>query len=430
MELSLNIAAQKAIRILESRSFHAYIVGGCVRDMFLSRDPQDWDITTDALPPDILDCFDGYKILKTGMKHGTVTVFIDSTPLEITTHRIDGNYSDSRRPDTVTFTENLKEDLKRRDFTINAIAYHPSGQIYDFFDGEKDIKQKVIRCVGDADVRFSEDALRILRALRFSSQLGFSIDALTAESIHKNAALLGLIARERIGSEFSKLLLGQNVEQVLANYWDVFERILPSFDYDKDTWEHTASLVQNAPHNLVIRLALLIYPTVKVKADGEENVKIKCHNMLRALSFNHKTSFAVISLLLAMDREVTANKIDIKVLLNLIGKETFERLIDVWKVMVESDEIKQKSICAALDVYHQILENNECFSLKQLAINGSDLIELGIKNGKEIGDKLNALLQMVIEEKIENNKAILIAVAETIEQNHLKNQLGYHNKIM
>ena len=333
MELSLNIAAQKAIRILESRSFHAYIVGGCVRDMFLSRDPQDWDITTDALPPDILDCFDGYKILKTGMKHGTVTVFIDSTPLEITTHRIDGNYSDSRRPDTVTFTENLKEDLKRRDFTINAIAYHPSGQIYDFFDGEKDIKQKVIRCVGDADVRFSEDALRILRALRFSSQLGFSIDALTAESIHKNAALLGLIARERIGSEFSKLLLGQNVEQVLANYWDVFERILPSFDYDKDTWEHTASLVQNAPHNLVIRLALLIYPTVKVKADGEENVKIKCHNMLRALSFNHKTSFAVISLLLAMDREVTANKIDIKVLLNLIGKETFERLIDVWKVM-------------------------------------------------------------------------------------------------
>jgi len=384
-----------------------------VRDRFLLRDPEDWDITTDALPEDIIHSFSGFKILKTGMKHGTITVFIDASPLEITTHRIDGDYSDRRRPDTVTFTESLKEDLKRRDFTINAIAYHPSGQVHDFFDGEKDIEKKIIRCVGDANVRFSEDALRILRALRFSAQLGFSIAEETAESIHKNAELLRYVARERIGSEVRKLLLGQNAGQILAGYLDVLNVIIPSFDACNNTWESNAHLVSKAPCDLALRLALLLYPAVKVEAEGEEQVKDKCQNMLRALSIDHKTSLAVISLILAMKMEIIPNKIGIKTLLHSIGKETFERLLAIRKVIDASDDMRQKKLCDAEALYHVILKDNECYSLRQLTINGADLMELGILNGKQIGNMLSALLQMVIEEKVENDKTALVEAVKT-----------------
>ena len=227
MNIRLPIYVQTALQKLNTAGHKAYIVGGCVRDSLIGRTPNDWDITTDALPEQIIAIFANDRVIPTGIQHGTVTVLLDGQPLEITTYRIDGKYSDNRRPDSVSFTQSLQEDLLRRDFTINAMAYHPKIGIVDCYSGLADLSSQRLVCVGDPEKRFAEDALRILRALRFSAQFGFSIEKMTAKAIHRLAPLLRGISAERIQAELSKMLCGEHVRSVMLNYSDVLSVILP-----------------------------------------------------------------------------------------------------------------------------------------------------------------------------------------------------------
>lgn len=265
------------LRALNERGHEAYVVGGCVRDSLLGRTPTDWDVTTSALPEEtagIFDALGGYTVAKTGLAHGTLTIIKEHCPVEITTYRVDGAYSDARHPDAVRFTRSLREDLSRRDFTINAMAYHPDVGLVDYFSGRADLEARRICCVGDPDKRFGEDALRILRALRFASVLEFSLEKMTGESLHRQAFLLRQIAAERIAAEMNKLLCGPATFPVLMEYPDVFEVILPELSpmrdhpqynaYHKyDIYEHTMRAVQAAPPLSVLRWVLLLHDSGK-----------------------------------------------------------------------------------------------------------------------------------------------------------------------
>ena len=275
MKINLPKEVKKAIALLEAKGFVAYVVGGCVRDSVMGKEPADWDITTSAKHEQTAQSFKDYRTIETGIKHGTLTVLIDQMPLEITTFRIDGRYSDQRRPDSVSFTQDLKLDLSRRDFTVNALAYSPRTGLVDEFDGLGDIKNKVIRCVGQPDARFQEDALRILRALRFASVLDFEIEKSTAQSLFKNRALLDKISAERIQIELIKLLAGPAVERVLLYFRQVLFQIIPELSasdgFDQQDTEkhiftvyehiaHAVSRVKNEPH---LRMAMLLHDVGK-----------------------------------------------------------------------------------------------------------------------------------------------------------------------
>jgi len=274
MVIKIPPQVNRAIEILQSNGHSAYVVGGAVRDMLMDKTAHDWDITTSALPEETLSAFSDFRTIETGLKHGTVTVIVDGMSLEITTFRIEGNYSDNRHPDKVDFTDKIESDLSRRDFTVNAIAFSPHKGFADPFDGQADIKNKVIRCVGNPDKRFSEDALRILRALRFSSVLGFEIDIETAESIRRNYKLLGNISVERIFVETSKLLCGKNAGKILRDFEDVFFFILPEISPLKnctqnherhiyDVWHHTVKAVESIEPVAELRFAMLLHDTGK-----------------------------------------------------------------------------------------------------------------------------------------------------------------------
>ncbi|MBQ5565782.1 MAG: HD domain-containing protein, partial [Clostridia bacterium] len=259
-----------AIEKISKNGFEAYIVGGCVRDSLLGKTPKDYDITTSASPQEVEKIFSDCRVIETGIKHGTVTVLINSMPLEITTFRIDSEYVDNRHPESVTFTKSLREDTARRDFTMNAIAYNNFTGICDFYGGETDIKNKIVRCVGNPDLRFNEDALRIMRAIRFSSVLGFEIEENTRSSIFKNKELLKNISSERIAAELVKLLCGKNAKKVLCEYIDilgvVMPELLPMKDFDQrnahhiyDIWTHTAVAVENIEPAPILRLTALFH---------------------------------------------------------------------------------------------------------------------------------------------------------------------------
>ncbi|MBQ8063719.1 MAG: tRNA nucleotidyltransferase, partial [Clostridia bacterium] len=268
--LSLPGPVETALSLLEAGGFEAYVVGGCTRDSLLGTVPEDWDITTSALPEQTLEVFRDYRTIETGLQHGTVTVRIDKTNLEITTYRVDGKYEDSRHPDAVTFTRSLSEDLARRDFTMNAIAYSPTRGWKDLYGGAEDIEDRLIRCVGDPETRFTEDALRVLRALRFSSVLGFEIEGKTADAIHALKDRINFVAYERIAVELLKLLCGKNVYRVLQDYRDVFAVILPEmepcFDFEQhnpwhiyDVYTHIAKSVEAVRPEPELRLAMLLH---------------------------------------------------------------------------------------------------------------------------------------------------------------------------
>jgi len=255
---------------LENSGYSAYVVGGCVRDALLGNAPQDWDICTSALPQQVINTFSDYRVIKTGIKHGTVTLMLNSNMYEITTFRTEKDYSDNRRPDTVEFVADIKEDLSRRDFTVNAMAYNPKQGLIDLFFGLDDLDMHIIRTVGNADVRFNEDALRILRALRFSAKLCFNIEKSTAASVHRNKGLLNNIAAERILAEFKQLLLSENAVNILREYYDVISVFIPEISpmvgfcqYNSyhcyDVWEHTLHALSYADNNIIIRLAVLFH---------------------------------------------------------------------------------------------------------------------------------------------------------------------------
>lgn len=426
------------IKTFELNSFEAYIVGGCVRDSILGKTPYDWDITTSALPDETIKCFKNFKIIETGLKHGTVTLVINSKFFEITTFRIDGDYTDNRRPDTVLFTPNLKEDLARRDFTINAMAYNQRVGLVDYFGGESDIKNRVIKCVGDSNLRFNEDSLRIMRALRFSSVLNFKIDLNTIESIHKNKLLLKKIAKERINIEFNKLLIGKNVRAILNDFYDVIEVFIPEIQqmigfnqnnpyHHLDVWQHTLESICNSPNKLIYRLTMFFHDIGKPSCYTEDDNNIghfyghskKSAEMafciLKRLKYDNLTIMNVKILVLYHDYNLKASKSAVRRLLNKLGEEQARQLLEIKRADLKAHNPKYineiEVINKVEDLINIIIEENQCFSLKDLKINGRDLIAIGIPKGKEIGVILNRLMDLVIEEKLENDHQALITEA-------------------
>lgn len=390
---------EKALNILNENGFKAYIVGGCVRDSLLDVAPNDWDITTSAKPDEIRDCFKCFKTIDTGIKHGTITVIINGTHLEVTTFRIDGSYSDNRRPDSVFFTNEVSGDLERRDFTINSLAYNNKG-IVDLFGGISDIHNKVIRCVGEPDERFNEDGLRILRAMRFSSVLDFKIDEKTSISIIKNKQLLKNISKERISAEFSKLVKGKNYFKVMMEYKEVIEEFISEIkSLGNAEWENI--LISMAyTDDLVLKLCLLLNETNNAES------------ILKNLKYDGTTIRDVKLIVSYKNEKILDNKINIKMQLKILGYEYYVILLKFKHALLQSQSIKceqeLKLIESAQIILNQIIMNNECYNLKMLEVNGEDLIREGFSKGIYLGSILNELLDLVIEEKLENKKEILI----------------------
>ena len=435
IKINMPLEVEFALNLLNNNGFDAYIVGGCVRDSILGIEPTDWDITTSALPPIIMKCFENYKIIETGIKHGTVTVIINNMQLEITTYRIEGEYTDNRRPDYVGFTNNISLDLERRDFTINAMAYNKTG-IIDLFGGIIDIELQKVKCVGNADIRFSEDGLRILRALRFSSVLGFEIEINTSNSIHKNRKLLKNISAERLSSEFNKLITGVNFKQILTEYSDVISVFIPEINklsgYDKqndsckdDVWKHTLISMSNVTSDLALRLVMMFLNLGKSKsvANDEKNAEFLsgsskissdiASNILRRLKYDKSTTELVKTLIFYHDAEIEPTTKNVKRWLNKVGVSVFNELIEVKKADIKFQQCIYEE--ESLNIFNQIqfieaevLRKNQCFNLKNLAVNGRDLIDIGINEGKKIGEILNELLNKVIDEELDNEREKLL----------------------
>lgn len=425
--------ALKAISILEEAGFEAYIVGGCVRDMLMGKEINDIDITTNASPEETKQAFSHLRTIDTGIKHGTVTVIIEHYPVEITTYRIDIGYSDGRHPDSVAFTRSLHEDLARRDFTVNAIAYNPKTGIIDPFDGEYDIKNMIMRCVGDATRRFTEDSLRILRGLRFSATLGFTLEAETMYAATECRHLLKNVSAERIYTELSKMLCGKDIRRVLLTYPEIFEEILPevrrmngfnqkNFHHIYDVWAHTAAVtasIEPVPH---LRFAALLHDCGKpdcfsIDSDGvghfykhARKSTDKAEAALIRLKSDNFTKARVTQLIKLHDTPIDPDEKVIKKKLGKYGEELFFDLIRLQRAdnMGQSPDFRFRQ-----EIYNQIeaiargiLESNQCFSLKDLAIKGNDLSAFGLK-GREIGEALGILLNAVIDGKVENTNDAL-----------------------
>ncbi len=379
---------QRILYALESAGFKAYCVGGCVRDFLLKIPCSDYDITTSATPKQINAALCTFKTVDTGSIHGTVTVIADGEAVEVTTFRADGQYSDHRHPDSVLFSDKLSCDLARRDFTINSMAFHlESGEIIDPYFGQKDLEKKLIRCTGSPYERFEQDALRILRALRFAACLGFQIEENTQCALIDCFSLLEYVSRERILSELKKLVCGKCAGEVLYKYFKVFEHLL-SIKNGRE-FKENCRLLQELPKDFILRLSLLL------SGEGEQGAR-EILKDLKSDNFTCDSAFTLISSL----NTVPEDKAELKQLLRHIGIEATDKLIILWSTKgIDTAFIKSE--------LENILSLNECYSISGLDINGNDLLSLGFK-GKQIGKTLNLLLDAVIEEKIPNRKPNLI----------------------
>ncbi|MBO7179095.1 MAG: CCA tRNA nucleotidyltransferase [Clostridia bacterium] len=424
------------INRFQQNGYEAYCVGGSIRDSLMESDAFDWDITTSALPSETKELFKDEKIIDTGIKHGTVSIIKDHEAIEVTTFRIDGEYSDNRHPECVSFTRNLSEDLKRRDFTVNALAYSHSSGLIDLYGGISDIENKIIRTVGDAEKRFNEDGLRIMRALRFASTLNFTIEEETKKAIHKQKELLKNISVERISVELNKLLLGDNVFNILTEFSDVFAVIIPEIEpcinfkqYGKkhayDVWTHICHTVDTIPKDRILRLTMLLHdlgkvPTHKLNENGDSTFKNHAavggemaKEILTRLRFDKKTINRVSFLVSHHDFEPPETKIELKKKMKILTAEDVRTLLTIKKsdrgaLSENFRDISKES--AQVSVWlKEIEENNECVTISQLKINGTDLIKAGFKN-EEIGQKLDYLLDCVTEEKAENSKQALLSL--------------------
>lgn len=435
MKVNLPSDVKSIILELENNGFEAYAVGGCVRDSILGRIPEDWDITTSAKPEDIKAIFS--RTVDTGIQHGTVTVLIGDCGYEVTTYRIDGTYSDGRHPDEVVFTSNLTEDLKRRDFTINAMAYNERSGIVDKFDGIKDLERKVIRCVGNPYERFEEDALRIFRAVRFSAQLGFSIEDGTKQAIKDLSPNLEKISAERIQTELVKLLISNEPERMEDLYQlGITKVMLPEFDIMMETDQnslyhyatvggHTIDVLKNVPATKVLRITALLHDVSKpecITTDKEGHNHFKFHpekgaekavKILRRLKFDNDTISKVKTLILYHDVRPSTPK-GVRRLVNKVGLDLFPDLIALkWADFKGQSDYKieeKRTLIEFCENYFEVIKKeNQCTSLKTLAVNGKDLINLGITEGKVIGNTLNFLLEKVLEKPELNDKETLLS---------------------
>lgn len=433
IKIEKNVA--EIIKILERGGHEAFAVGGCVRDSFLERTPHDWDITTSALPWQVKELFK--RTVDTGLKHGTVTVLYGGGSYEITTYRVDGAYSDSRRPDTVTFTTSLEEDLRRRDFTINAMAYNPGTGIVDPFGGAEDLRRGVVRAVGSPSERFSEDALRIMRAFRFSAKFGFTIEPETLKAAAELSENLSAVSAERISAELEKILLSDHPE-VLADMYraGVTKMFIPEFDtcmetpqnnphHKYDVGTHSVFVVKNIRRDKVIRLAALLHdfgkPVVRETDDKgidhfvdhpEESAKM-AKNILQRLRFDNVTIKKVVTLVRYHELQLRKSPYRIRKFLSEVGPEMFPLLLELRRadILAQSEyqrKQKEKGVREFEMLYENIVENGECLSLKELAVNGNDLMEEGIPKGTEIGRILGLMLEDVLQNPEHNDKNYLI----------------------
>lgn len=439
MKIQLPEKVNRIITTLQKHGFEAYAVGGCVRDSFLGRVPGDWDITTSAAPEETKSLF--ARTFDTGIEHGTITVLLNGEGFEVTTYRIDGKYEDNRHPSKVQFTRSLSEDLLRRDFTINAMAYNEQDGLVDLFHGMEDLKKGVIRCVGNAEARFSEDALRILRAIRFSAQLGFEIEKETRQAIRKLAPNLSYISAERIQTELVKLLVSDHPDY-LRTAWEtgLTREFLPEFDACMETeqntphhcytvGEHILKSLTEIENDRLLRITMLLHdiakPVVK-KTDENGRDHFKTHGpageklagkILRRLKFDNVTIRNTCRLIRYHDLRPTPDAEDVRRAVNLIGEELFPLYLKVQKADLLSQstyrrEEKLARLSGVTEAYQGILERGECTSLKTLAVSGKDLIKAGHPAGPALGALLERLLDCVLKDPTLNTKEKLLETAE------------------
>ena len=438
MDISIPPEVDGILKRFSAHGREAYAVGGCVRDSLLGLTPHDWDVASLALPEETERIFSDCRVLETGLKHGTVTVLWNRMPVEVTTYRIDGAYSDGRHPDGVLFTRSLQEDLARRDFTVNALAYRKGTGVVDCFGGLRDLADGVIRCVGDADARFQEDGLRILRALRFASTLGFSLQGKTAESAVRNRALLDRIAGERIREEFLKLLCGRGAVPVLRKYREVAAQFLPelrpTFGFEQhnphhsyDVWEHTLHAVEAVDAEPVLRMAVLLHDIGKPAcftrgADGvghfyghpEKSAEL-ARGILSRLRFDKKTASAILALVKSHGLPILPEERCLRRRLNLLGERNLRLLVRVEEADARSKAAPDEEYLAALAAVpaalDRMLAEKQCFRLKDLAVGGDDLLWAGVPEGKPVGEALRTLLEAVLDGRCANTKPELLRFA-------------------
>ena len=429
------ISVMKIIETLEQAGFEAYAVGGCVRDSLLGRNPSDWDITTSARPEQVKALFS--HTIDTGIRHGTVTVMLEHVGYEVTTYRIDGEYEDSRHPKEVMFTPLLTEDLKRRDFTINAMAWNPRAGIIDEFGGMEDLDEGIIRCVGSPEERFSEDALRMMRAVRFSAQLGYEIEPTTKAAIRKLAPNLTHVSAERIQVELVKLVESMHPDYLRVAYeTGITKVVLPEFDLCMETEQHNPhhcyTVGEHMLHSMLavssnryLRLAMLLHDIAKPekkKTDEEGIDHFHGHQeaseemakvILRRLKFDNETIRIVSRLIGFHDYRFPAERRSVRRAVWKVGEDLFPMLLQVKEAdtMAQSlyeREEKLEWIAKVEKLYREILKDRECLSLKDLAVTGRDLIRAGCAPGPELGRILNEMLQDVLEHPEHNNKEYLL----------------------
>lgn len=441
-KIEIPVCAEAIMNVFRDHGFESYAVGGCVRDSLLGKTPHDWDFTTSATPDDMLHicAIHGIRVIETGIKHGTLTLSMFDEQYEFTTFRIDGDYSDNRHPDEVKFTTKIEDDLSRRDFTINAMAYSPSIGLVDPFGGRLDLDQRRIRCVGSPEKRFQEDALRILRALRFASTYNMGIDSDTSKEIHRQKSSLLNISVERIQAELKRLLMGENVLDILLEYHDVITTIIPELGpcvgfnqhnryHNHTVYDHIAYAVSNYKGNdVTVKLALLLHDVGKplcytedekgghFHGHGVPSSKI-ANEVLGRLNFDNKTRDAVTELVLYHDATIEPGSKVVRRWLNKIGEERFRQLLDVRMadILAHAPDTQSSRIerCNFLRQFlNATIESQQCFQMKDLAVNGKDIMALGVAEGKLVGDILKSLLSGVIEGELPNEKQTLISAAE------------------
>ncbi|MBQ3793095.1 MAG: CCA tRNA nucleotidyltransferase [Lachnospiraceae bacterium] len=437
IQITLPSDVKFIIEKLEAAGFEAYAVGGCVRDQIMGREPNDWDITTSATPYEVKDIF--YKTVDTGLVHGTVTVILHGEGYEVTTYRIDGEYEDGRHPKQVSFTASLEEDLKRRDFTINAMAYNESHGLVDLFGGLEDLEKGVIRCVGEPMERFSEDALRMMRAVRFSAQFGYEIEEATREAVRKLAPTLEKVSVERIQVELTKLLTSGHPDFFRECYeLGLTKLFMPEFDacmtceqhnphHAYTVGEHTLIGMQHVPKDKVLRLTMLLHDIGKVETKTTDEAGIdhfrghpvKSAEMakviLRRLRYDNQTIHDVVRLVEFHDWDIhiEARKKSVRKAVAKIGQDFFPEMfeINLADTLAQSDYLRKEKLeklDALKALYQEILRDKECLTLKDLAVNGQDLMAVGVQPGKQIGQILNAMLQDVLEYPEHNDKEHLL----------------------
>ncbi|MBQ9534557.1 MAG: HD domain-containing protein [Clostridia bacterium] len=432
---------ENIINAVQAGGYEAYVVGGCVRDMLMGRTPDDWDVTTNAEPQRLMALLPEHRIIETGLRHGTVTVLNGGNAVEVTTYRADGQYSDGRHPDEVRFGVSLEEDLKRRDFTVNAMAYCPGAGLIDLFGGAEDLRAGVLRAVGEPQARFGEDALRILRALRFSAALSFEIEAETAAAMHARREDLKKISRERIGAEWLKLICGENAGSVLMEHAEVLAAampcIAPSIGFDQrnshhiyTVWEHTVRSMEAIAPEPLLRAVMFFHDLGKpqsftVDADGvghfyghgaiSERI---AEETLTAFGLEKQFVRRVCTLVKYHDSDVFCSEKSVLRWLNKIGEKNFAALLKVKRAdnLAQSEKYhgRQREIDALEALLRKVLAEKRCFSLRELAVDGDDMQRLGY-SGREIGDVLERLLEEVIG-GAENERESLLKRASALQR--------------